>query len=220
MKIFIDTANIEEIKQACTLGIIDGVTTNPSLIAKENRPYEDVLKEISSIIQGPLSAEVIGQDSLSMINEARHLSKIAKNIVVKIPLTKEGLKAVFVLKKEKIKTNVTLCFSASQALLVAKLGAEYVSPFIGRLDDISQDGMNLIRDIKTIFCNYRYDTEIIVASVRHPMHIVESAKIGAHIVTVPFMVIEQLIKHPLTDVGVLRFLQDYKKIPQKTINNP
>lgn len=215
MKIFIDTANVKEIKEAVSLGIIDGVTTNPSLIVKENKPAEDLLKEICSLISGPVSAEVISLDASGMIEEARRLSKLAKNIVIKIPLVKEGLKAVKALSSEGIKTNVTLCFSSSQALLVAKAQADYISPFIGRLDDISQVGMDLIRDIKTIYKNYGFKTQIIVASIRNPVHVVDAALLGADIATVPFAVIEQLIKHPLTDIGIQKFLEDYKKIPQK-----
>ena len=215
MKIFIDTANIAEIKEAISCGVIDGVTTNPSLIAKENRPTKELLKEICALVQGPISAEVIALESQKMLIEARELSAIAKNIVVKIPMTKEGLKAVKVLSKEGIKTNVTLCFSATQALLAAKAGADYISPFIGRLDDISQVGMDLIRDIKLIYTNYKFKTEIIVASVRNPVHVLDAAKIGADIATIPFKVIEQLSKHPLTDIGIQRFLEDYNKIPQK-----
>jgi len=214
MKIFIDSANAKEIKEASSLGVIDGVTTNPTLIAKENRPAGDLLKEICSLVSGPVSAEVISLDSEGMIREARTLSKIAKNIVIKIPLVKEGLKAVKALSREGIKTNVTLCFSTSQALLAAKAGANYISAFIGRLDDISQVGMDLIRDIKQVYSNYKFKTEIIVASVRNPVHVVDAAKIGADIATVPFAVIEQLIKHPLTDIGIQRFLEDYKKIPK------
>jgi len=214
MKIFIDTANIKDIKEANALGVIDGVTTNPSLIAKENRPANELLKEICEIVSGPVSAEVISLDTEGMIREAHSISKIAENIVVKIPLTKDGIKAVKVLSKEGIKTNVTLCFSANQALLVAKAGADYVSPFIGRLDDISQPGMDLISNIKTIFLNYGFKTQIIVASVRNPIHVLEAALIGADIATIPFAVIEQLIKHPLTDIGIQRFLEDYRKIPK------
>jgi len=214
MKIFIDTANVKEIKEAASLGVIDGVTTNPTLIAKENRRGEDILKDICACVSGPVSAEVISLDSQGMAIEARQLSKIAKNIVVKIPLTKEGLKAVQILSKEGVKTNVTLCFSPSQALLVAKAGADYVSPFIGRLDDISQTGMDLIADIKQIYANYKFKTQIIVASVRNPLHVVQAALLGADIATIPFTVIEQLIKHPLTDLGIQRFLEDYKKIPK------
>ncbi|MDD4900362.1 MAG: fructose-6-phosphate aldolase [Candidatus Omnitrophica bacterium] len=215
MKIFIDTANTREIKEACAIGIVDGVTTNPTLVAKENRPAQEILKEICALVPGPVSAEVISLNCDEMVKEARQLGKIAKNIVIKIPLIKEGLKAVKILSSEGIRTNVTLCFSPSQALLAAKCGASFISPFIGRLDDISQCGMGLIRDIKLIYSNYGFKTEIIVASVRNPMHVVDAAKSGADIATVPFAVIEQLIKHPLTDIGIQRFLDDYKKIPQK-----
>jgi transaldolase len=215
MKIFIDTANIKEIKEALALGVIDGVTTNPSLMAKENLPAGQILKEICAAVDGPVSAEVISLEAKAMVEEALELAKIAKNIVIKIPLIKEGLKAVKTLAAKGVKTNVTLCFSPSQALLAAKAGATYVSPFIGRLDDISQTGMDLIADIKKIYSNYGFKTEIIVASVRNPVHVVDAAKIGADIATVPFAVIEQLIKHPLTDIGVQRFLEDYKKIPKK-----
>jgi len=218
MKIFIDTANIREIRDAIALGVVDGVTTNPSLIAKEGRPAQDVLEEICALVPGPVSAEVIGLEADSMVTEARMLSSIARNIVIKIPLIKEGLKAVRILAQEGIKTNVTLCFSPSQALLAAKAGADYVSPFIGRLDDISSTGMDLIRDIKAIYDNYGFTTRIIVASVRNPVHVVEAAKSGADIATIPFGVIEQLIKHPLTDIGVQRFLEDHKKIPQRKVN--
>lgn len=214
MKIFIDTANVKEIKEAISLGVIDGVTTNPTLISREKRPAKEILKEICSEVSGPVSAEVIAVEASGIIAEAQELSKIAKNIVVKVPLTKEGLKAVKVLASSGIKTNVTLCFSPSQALLVAKLGANYISPFIGRLDDISATGMDLIRDIKQIYDNYDFETEIIVASIRNPLHVVDAAKCGADVATVPFSVIEQLIKHPLTDIGVQKFLEDYKKIPQ------
>ena len=214
MDIFIDTANVNEIKEAISLGVIDGVTTNPSLIAKEKQPAKEILKEICSLVSGPVSAEVISLEAKAMVCEARELAKIAKNIVIKIPLIKEGLKVVRVLSGEGIKTNVTLCFSASQALLVAKCGADYISPFIGRLDDISQRGMDLIREIKNIYQNYGFKTKIIVASVRNPLHVVDAALIGADIATVPFAVIEQLIKHPLTDIGIQRFLEDYKKIPK------
>lgn len=215
MKIFIDTASVADIREAVALGVIDGVTTNPTLVAKEKRVAAELLKEICSLVSGPVSAEVISLDCDGMVKEARELMKIAKNIVIKIPLIKEGLKAVKVLSKEGIKTNVTLCFSPTQALLAAKSGADYVSPFIGRLDDISQAGMGLIRDIKQIYANYNFKTEIIVASVRNPVHVVDAALLGADIATVPFAVIEQLIKHPLTDIGVQKFLEDYKKIPQK-----
>ncbi|MFH0855215.1 MAG: fructose-6-phosphate aldolase [Candidatus Omnitrophota bacterium] len=214
MKIFIDTANIQEIKEAVSLGVIDGVTTNPSLIAKENRPANELLQEICAIAAGPVSAEVISLEAEGMLKEARLLRKIGDNIVVKVPLTKDGLKAVKILSKEGIRTNATLCFSANQALLVAKAGADFVSPFIGRLDDLSQEGMELIRNIKAIYRNYAFKSEIIVASVRNPLHVLDAALIGADIATVPFGVIEQLLKHPLTDIGIQRFLEDYRKIPK------
>lgn len=214
MKIFIDTASIKEIKEAASLGLIDGVTTNPTLMAKEARQPDEVLKEICALVSGPVSAEVISLEASGMVNEAHELIKLAKNIVVKIPLTKEGLKAVKILSAEGIKTNVTLCFSPTQALLAAKAGATYISPFIGRLDDIAQEGIALIRDIKKIYENYGFKTQIIVASVRNPMHVVNAALIGADIATIPYAVIEQLIKHPLTDTGLSRFLEDYKKIPK------
>jgi len=213
MKIFIDTASVKQIREAASLGLIDGVTTNPTLMAKEGRNPIQVLKEICELVSGPVSAEVISLDTPGMVGEARELIKVAGNIVIKLPLTKEGLKAVHTLSAEGIKTNVTLCFSAAQALLVAKAGATYVSPFIGRLDDISQEGMALIRDIRKIYTNYSFKTQIIVASVRNPMHVVNAALAGADIATIPYLVIEQLIKHPLTDIGISRFLEDYKKIP-------
>lgn len=215
MKIFIDTASVKEIKEAAALGLIDGVTTNPSLIAKENRPAQDLLKEICALVSGPVSAEVISLQKDGMLAEARQLAKIAKNIVIKVPLIKEGLKAARALSQEGIKTNVTLCFSPAQALLAAKAGADYISPFIGRLDDMAQAGIELVESIKTIYGNYGFKTQIIVASVRNPVHVVDAALIGADIATVPFAVIEQLIKHPLTDIGIQRFLEDYKKIPRK-----
>jgi len=214
MKIFIDTASVKEIKEAVSLGVVDGVTTNPSLIAKENKPSINLLKEICALVDGPISAEVISLDVEGMVKEGRLLAKIAKNIVVKIPLTKDGIKAVKILAAEGIKTNVTLCFSATQALFVAKAGADYVSPFIGRLDDISQNGMDLIRNIKTVFSNYSFKTQIIVASVRNPVHVLDAALLGADVATIPFAVIQQLIKHPLTEIGIQKFLEDYKKIPK------
>ncbi|TBR16263.1 fructose-6-phosphate aldolase [bacterium] len=215
MKIFIDSANINEIKEAKKIGVVDGVTTNPTLVAKEKRPAAELLSEICSLVDGPVSAEVISLEAPGMVKEAEQLSKIASNIVIKVPLIKEGLKAAKILSEKNIKTNVTLCFSATQALLAAKVGADYISPFIGRLDDISQSGMDLIRDIKLIYSNYKFKTEIIVASVRNPVHILEAAKAGADVATIPFSVIEQLLKHPLTDIGVARFLEDHKKIPVK-----
>lgn len=214
MKIFIDTANVKEIKEAMGLGVIDGVTTNPTLMARENRPAHELLKEICALVPGPVSAEVIGLEADQMVKEARVLAQLAKNIVIKIPLIKEGLKTAKVLAGEGIKTNVTLCFSPAQALLAAKAGADYVSAFIGRLDDYSERGMDLVSAIKEIYANYKFKTQIIVASVRNPVHVVEAAMIGADIATVPFAVIEQLLKHPLTDIGVQRFLDDWKKIPK------
>jgi transaldolase len=215
MKIFIDTANIAEIKEAASLGVLDGVTTNPSLVAKEGKDFRKLLEEICAIVDGPISAEVVAVQFDAIMKEARELSKIHKNIVVKVPLIKEGLKAVKALKAEGIRTNVTLCFSANQALLAAKAGAYFISPFIGRLDDISHSGMDLIRQVVTIYRNYQYDTQVLVASVRHPLHVVEAAMIGADICTIPFKVIDQLIKHPLTDIGLDRFLADWKKGQQK-----
>lgn len=212
MKFFIDTANVDEIKEINNWGVIDGVTTNPSLIAKEKRDFKQVIKEIASIVDGPISAEVISLDSKNMVNEARKLAKINKNIVIKIPMTEEGLKAVNILSKENIKTNVTLVFSATQALLASKAGASYVSPFLGRLDDISTDGMNLIEDICQIFSIYDIDTQIIAASVRTPMHVLQIAKSGADIATVPYKVFKQMLKHPLTDIGIEKFLKDWESV--------
>lgn len=211
MKIFIDTANIEEIKEANSWGILDGVTTNPSLIAKENGSFLSLIREISAIVDGPISAEVMSLKADAMVDEARKLAKIHKNIVIKVPLTADGLKAVKILSGEGIKTNVTLCFTPVQALLAAKAGAAYISPFIGRLDDISHVGMELVRDIKQIYSNYGMRTEIIVASIRHPVHVLEAAKTGADIATVPFQVLQKLFKHPLTDIGIERFLKDWEK---------
>ncbi|WP_041742434.1 fructose-6-phosphate aldolase [Caldicellulosiruptor obsidiansis] len=217
MKLFIDTANVNEIREAHSWGIICGVTTNPSLIAKEGRDFKEVVNEICSIVDGPISAEVISLKAEGMIEEAKDLAKIHKNIVIKIPMTAEGLKAVSVLSKEGIKTNVTLIFSAAQALLAAKAGATYVSPFVGRLDDIGQNGIELIKEIVQIFKNYPdIKTEIIAASIRHPIHVIEAAKAGAHIATVPFKVLEQMTKHALTDVGIERFLKDWEKVPKKS----
>lgn len=215
MKLFIDTANINEIREANALGIIDGVTTNPSLIAREGRDFVGVVKEICAIVDGPVSAEVVSLKADEMVAEARPLAKIHKNIVIKIPIIPEGLKAAKVLSREGIKTNLTLCFSPAQALLAAKAGAAYVSPFIGRLDDIGQVGMDLIRDIRTIYRNYGFSTQIIVASVRNPVHVLESALAGADIATVPYAVILQLVKHPLTDTGIERFLKDWQNVPKK-----
>ncbi|MDI1470949.1 MAG: fructose-6-phosphate aldolase [Thermodesulfovibrio sp.] len=212
MKFFIDTANLEEIKKAWDLGVIDGVTTNPSLLAKEGKDPLSLLKEICEIVDGPVSAEAISLDYEEMVKESLELSKIHKNIVIKIPMTEDGLKAVKKLSQEGIKTNVTLIFSPTQALLAAKAGATYVSPFVGRLDDISHFGMDLIRDIQIIFENYGFDTEVIVASIRNPLHVLEAARIGADIATIPYSVIKQLIKHPLTDIGIEKFLKDWEKI--------
>ena len=211
MKFFIDTANVDEIKKALALGMVDGVTTNPSLVAKESRPFNDILKEICALVEGPVSAEVVSLDAPGMVAEARELVKIAGNIVIKIPMIEEGLKAVKQLTSEGIKTNVTLVFSATQALLAAKAGATFVSPFVGRLDDIAISGMDLIADIMTIYRNYGFTAEIIVASVRHPMHVVDAARIGADIATIPYKVIAQLAKHPLTDIGMQQFLADWEK---------
>jgi len=215
MKFFIDTANINEIREAASMGMLDGVTTNPSLVAKEKKDFRKLLEEICSIVDGPISAEVISQDYDGMMKEARDLVKIHKNIVVKIPIIKDGLKAVKALSGEGIRANVTLCFSANQALLAAKAGAYFISPFIGRLDDIGQNGMDLIGQIVTIYRNYGYTTEVLVASIRHPMHVVDAAMIGADICTMPFKVLDQLIKHPLTDIGIERFLADWKKAQGK-----
>lgn len=209
MKFFIDTANVAEIREAAALGVLDGVTTNPSLVAKEGKDFRELLDEICSIVDGPISAEVLSTDTQGILTEGRELAKIHKNIVVKVPLIKEGLKAARIFQQEGIRTNVTLCFSANQALLAAKAGATYVSPFIGRLDDISQSGMDLIQQIVTIYRNYDYGTQVLVASVRHPMHVVEAAMIGADVCTMPFKVIDQLIQHPLTTIGLERFLADW-----------
>ena len=213
MKFFIDTANLSEIREASSWGIVDGVTTNPSLVAKEGLDFGELLRDICGMVDGPISAEVVSVEAPEMIREGREFSGIHKNIVVKVPLTAEGLKAVKVLASEGIRTNVTLCFSATQALLAAKAGAAFISPFIGRLDDISQPGMQLIRDIHTIYKNYGFRTEILVASVRHPIHILEAALIGADVVTAPFKVLEMLVKHPLTDIGLAKFLKDWEKVP-------
>jgi len=215
MKFFIDTANLEEIKKGLDMGMVDGVTTNPSLIAKEGCDFEERIKEICSIVEGPVSAEVVSINAKGMIDEAKALSKLADNIVVKIPMTTEGLKATKALRDMGIKTNVTLVFSPLQALLAAKAGATFVSPFVGRLDDISTDGMELISDIVQIYDNYNFSTEIIVASIRHPVHVLVSAKLGADIATIPYKVIAQLAKHPLTDIGLEKFLSDWEKVPKK-----
>ncbi|TET86371.1 MAG: fructose-6-phosphate aldolase [Desulfobacteraceae bacterium] len=211
MKFFIDTANIDEIKKANELGMVDGVTTNPSLVAKEGREFKGLIKEICDIVDGPVSAEVVSMDAEGMVKEARELANLADNIVVKIPMLEEGLKAVKTLAQEEINTNVTLCFSPIQALMAAKAGAAYISPFVGRLDDISHIGMELVEEIITIYDNYGFETEVIVASVRNPIHVLDAALMGADIATIPFKVIQQLTKHPLTDIGVEKFLADWKK---------
>ena len=211
MKFFIDTANINEIKEANAMGMVDGVTTNPSLIAKEGRDFEEIIKEICDIVDGPISAEVVSTDTEGMLEEARKLSKIHKNIVIKIPMLVDGLKATRKLTEEGIKTNVTLVFSPLQALMAAKAGATYVSPFIGRLDDISQEGLLLVEQIVEIYSNYAFDTEVIVASIRNPLHVLESALMGADIATIPFNVLSKLAAHPLTDKGLKAFLDDWNK---------
>ena len=211
MKFFIDTANIEEIKKGVALGMVDGVTTNPSLIARENKPFEELLQEICDFVDGPVNGEVISLDAEGMVEEGRKLAAFHPNIVVKIPMTTEGLKAVKILSSENIRTNVTLIFSSMQALMAAKAGAAYVSPFVGRLDDVSHVGMDLVSDIMNIYGNYGYEAEIIVASIRSPVHVMEAALIGADIATIPLKVIEQLAKHPLTDIGMEKFLADWEK---------
>jgi transaldolase len=215
MKFFIDTANTEEIRKAWDLGVIDGVTTNPSLISKEGKDPIKLLREICAIVNGPVSAEAVTMTADKMVKEAKSLSKIHKNIVVKIPMIEEGLKAVKKLSAMGIKTNVTLVFSSSQALLAAKAGATFVSPFVGRLDDISHVGMDIVGDILDIYENYMFSTEVIVASIRNPLHVVDAARMGAHIATIPYSVIIQLLKHPLTDIGIAKFLKDWEKVPKK-----
>ena len=213
MKIFIDSGDIAEIKEAHEMGAIDGVTTNPSLLAKAGKPTREVITAICEIVDGPISAEVIGITKDDILREGRELAKIHKNVVVKVPLIEDGLKAVRVFKAEGIRTNVTLCFSAAQALLAAKAGATYISPFVGRIDDTAGDGMDLIQQIVTIYQNYDFATQVLTASVRHPVHFVQAALIGAHVATLPLKVIKQLVKHPLTDLGLAQFLEDAKKIP-------
>ena len=214
MKFFIDTAEFEEIKEAYKLGFVDGVTTNPSLIVKSKRNLQEVIKEIAALVEGPVSAEVIATEAPDMVKEAHELVKLGDNVVIKVPMTPEGLKAVAILSKEGIKTNVTLIFSANQALLAARAGATYVSPFVGRIDDISMDGITLIEDVAEIFMVHNIETEIIAASVRTPIHITQCAKAGAHIATVPYKVLLQAMKHPLTDAGLARFLEDWKQANQ------
>ena len=213
MQIFIDTADIEEIRDAAAMGVIDGVTTNPSLVAKTGRPFKDVIVDICEVVDGPISAEVIATDYDGIVKEARHLAAMHENIVVKVPLIAEGLKAVRTLSDEGIRINVTLCFSPTQGLLAAKAGATYVSPFIGRIDDISGNGMELVEQLVRIYANYGFNTKVLTASIRHPVHVVRASLIGSHVATVPHKVIHQLLKHPLTDIGLERFLADAKKIP-------
>jgi len=216
MKIFIDTANITQIREAASMGVLDGVTTNPTILSREKGDYREILKEICSIVKGPVSAEVVSSNAPGMLREAKELAKIAPNIAIKVPITTEGLKAVKLIRAEGIMTNVTLVFSSPQALLAAKAGTNFVSPFIGRIDDTSHQGMDLVREIVTIFRNYGFPTEVIVASIRHPLHVVEAALAGAHIATIPFSVIEKLVKHPLTDVGMEKFLADWKKVQKQS----
>lgn len=215
MKFFLDTANVNEIREAASIGILDGVTTNPSLVAKEGRDFHQVLREIVAIVDGPISAEVTAMDRDGMLREGRDLARIHPNIVVKVPLTKEGLQACKELRSEGTQTNVTLCFSPSQALLAAKADASFVSPFVGRLDDVSHDGMELIRTIRAIYDNYGFETQILAASIRHPLHVVDAALAGADVATMPYSVCLQLLKHPLTDLGIQRFLADWEKLAAK-----
>lgn len=214
MKLFIDTADINEIRQANAMGILDGVTTNPTLVSKTGRDFKSVVKDILTEVKGPVSLEVTSLEAKGMVDEAAKLADLGPNVVVKIPTTVEGLKAIKTLKEKNINTNATLCFSPNQAMLVAKAGATYVSPFVGRLDDITHIGMDLVGEIVQMYENYNYDTEVIVASIRNPLHVREAALIGAHVVTVPFAVIAQLIKHPLTDIGIDKFLKDWEKVPK------
>lgn len=211
MKIFLDTANVAEIREAAALGLVDGVTTNPTLLSREQAPYRAVLRQICDLVPGPVSAEVVSSDANGMLREAKELASIAANIVVKCPMTGEGLKAVRLLKKEDIRANVTLCFSVPQALFAAKAGAFIVSPFVGRLDDIGHEGMALIRDIIHVYRNYQFETQVLVASIRNPLHVIEAARVGAHIATMPATVYQSLLKHPLTDLGIERFLKDWEE---------
>lgn len=215
MRLFLDTANLEEIKEAAQLGVVSGVTTNPSLIAREGRDFRQVVEEICRVVNGPISAEAVSEDAPGMIREGEELAAWHPNITVKIPITWEGLKAASALAKKGIKTNLTLCFSANQALLAARAGATFVSPFLGRVDDVSWDGMQLIRDIAEIYEVHEIQTEIIAASVRHPLHVIEAARAGAHIATIPYKVLQQMVKHPLTDQGIEKFLADWAKVPKK-----
>lgn len=217
MQLFLDTANVEEIKEALTWGVISGVTTNPSLVAKEKRDFKVLVKEICDMVPGPVSAEVISLDSQEMITEARELARVASNVVVKIPMCIEGLKAVKVLSQEGIKTNVTLVFSANQGLLAALAGATYVSPFVGRLDDVGNEGMAVVEDLVILIENYNLPTKVIAASIRHPMHVLEAARLSAHVATVPYKVLELMTRHPLTDIGIVRFLDDWSKVQNELI---
>ncbi|MBN1570374.1 MAG: fructose-6-phosphate aldolase [Acidobacteria bacterium] len=216
MKFFLDTANIDEIRNAAEYGLIDGVTTNPSLVSKEGRDFKEILLEITKIVDGPISAEVVSIDAAGILREAYDLAKLHQNIVIKIPMIKEGMKALKQLSKDGVRTNVTLVFNANQALVAAKLGATYVSPFVGRFDDISEVGMDLIGDLVQIFDNYKFQTQVLVASIRNPIHVKEAALLGAHVATMPFKVLEQLLQHPLTDIGLARFLKDWEKVPKST----
>ncbi len=216
MKFFLDTANVDEIREAAELGVLDGVTTNPSLMAMESGDYREILKEICNIVGGPVSAEVVADDLEGMVSQGRELAKIDDHIVIKVPLVAEGLKAVRKLGAEDIRTNVTLCFSANQGLLAAKAGATYVSPFIGRLDDVGQSGMELIAELVEIFENYAFSTQVLVASVRHPLHVLEAAQLGADVVTIPYKVIMQMLRHPLTDLGIAKFNADWQKVMTRT----
>jgi len=215
MKIFIDTANLEQIKEVNSWGVLDGVTTNPTLVAKEGCDFKKRIEDICNVVDGPISAEAVSMDAEGMVREARELSKMHRNVIVKIPMTAEGLKAVKVLSKEGIRTNVTLVFSPNQALLAAKAGATYVSPFVGRLDDISHTGMDLVKDIVTILRNYDFKTQVIAASIRHPVHVTEAALAGAHVATVPYDVLKKMLKHNLTDEGIRKFLADWEKVPKE-----
>jgi transaldolase len=217
MQFFIDTADVGEIKKALAMGLCDGVTTNPSLVAKTGRKFSEVLKEITSLVPGPISAEVTAVDYDGMMKEGRHYAKVAENVVVKVPMVIEGMRAVRDLTSEGIRTNVTLCFSPVQALLAAKAGATYISPFVGRLDDVSEDGMAIVAQIIEIYRNYDFATKVLVASVRHPIHILEAARLGADVATLPYAVIEQLAKHPLTDAGLKKFLADWEKVPKEVV---
>jgi len=217
MKFFIDTADVKEIREALEIGMVDGVTTNPTLISKTGRPFLEVAREIVNLVPGPVSLEVVSLDYNGMVKEAEKLAEMGDNVVIKIPMTEDGLKAVHTLSAEGIKTNVTLVFSPLQAILAAKAGATFVSPFVGRLDDIGHDGMELVSQIVQIYENYGFDTEVIVASIRHPQHVLSAALIGADVATIPFKVIKQLVKHPLTDIGLDKFLDDWAKVPDKDL---